>query len=104
MTNLSRTRRFNAAKLLQSDLNAWMSCQHLSCIFNETCMGGPRGTCTRTDGWPACTEEGKERMKEARVKWQRSKTYGSETPQERITRRIEANLRKMDMMLKMQGL
>ena len=103
MSSPSRTQRFNAAKLLQSDINAWMSCTYRRCEYHQTCLGGPRGTCTRTDGWPACTKEGSERMKEARVKWKRSKTYDTETSHERALRRMENDFLKLKILMKSKG-
>ncbi len=65
---LPQTLRFNAAKLLQTDINAWKSCAHQACREKQSCLGGTRGTCARTQGWPACTQEGKARMNEAKGK------------------------------------
>ncbi len=100
MSSPSRTQRFNAAKLLQSDINAWMSCTYKRCENHQACLGGARGTCTRTDGWPACTKEGSERMKEARVRWKRSKTYDTETSLERALRRMENDFLKLKILMK----
>ena len=96
--------RFNAAKLLQTDINAWKTCTYKACIKKQSCLGGARGTCKRTNGWPLCTIEGQARMKEAKTQWQRSKTYDNETQSERGIRRLEAELRELDIMLKTQGM
>ncbi len=102
-TRLDMRIRFNAAKLLQSDINAWMTCEFGPCRKHKACIGGPRGTCTRTGGWPACTQEGKARMAETTYKWRRTKTYDTETPTERSLRRLEDDMRSFDLMLKAQG-
>ena len=101
----NRDQRFNAAKLLQSDINAWRECSHTLCVFKQACLGGPRGTCRKTDGWPVCTQEGKERLSELgkRKQWQRSPTYEQETPGERRERRLKRELIKMDILLKQSG-
>jgi hypothetical protein len=96
--------RFNAAKLLQSDLNAWLNCQHALCREKQSCLGGPRGTCARTLGWPACTQEGKQRLREAKVQWRRSETYEQESEDDRALRRLEEEMRDFDIMLKTQGI
>jgi len=100
----SITIRFNAAKLLQTDINAWKTCVHEQCREKQSCLGGPRGTCARTLGWPACTQEGKERMRETKGIWQRSETYEAESERERGLRRLEEEMRDLDVMLKSQGI
>lgn len=99
MTQDIRT-RFHAAKLLQTDINAWLECKHKSCRDKRSCMGGARGTCARTLGWPACTDEGKERMREARVKWRRNEAYEKEAPGERSMRRLTEEMEAFNLMLK----
>ena len=103
-SNLDMRLRFNAAKLLQTDLGAWNACEHIHCAFHQTCLGGPRGTCRRTSGWPLCTQEGKARMSEAKTKWQRNAVYDTETQTERGLRRLESDIRQLDLMMKSQGI
>jgi len=97
--------RFNAAKLLQTDIHAWKACSFRRCKETQACVGGPRGTCTRTGGWPACTEEGRERLRENRkpLPWQESKTYKEETLNERTLRRAERDLLELNLLLKKNG-
>ena len=94
---------FNAAKLLQTDLNAHLGCEHPRCGEKKRCLGGPRGTCRRTGGWPACTEEGVARLKETghHPRWKRMEQYDMETPQERRRRRLETdlNIAKLQIMI-----
>lgn len=98
-------RLFNAAKLMQSDLNAWKDCVHPRCQEKRSCLGGPRGTCRRTGGWPLCTTEGQQRLEECKLKgkWQRTTTYDRETPHERDMRRINADMFRLDALLKAEG-
>ena len=98
MTQDIRT-RFNAAKLLQTDINAWLDCKQQLCREKKSCLGGTRGTCARTLGWPACTSEGKERLREAKVQWKRTKTYENETLSEREMRRLDDEMRAINVML-----
>ncbi len=105
MTITSIHARFNAAKLLQSDLNSWRVCSFVKCREKETCLGGARGTCSRSGGWPLCTKEGQERVKALRPgqKWKRSKISDTETQLERGQRRLEDDMRSLDILLKAQG-
>ena len=96
--------RFNAAKLLQTDINAWKDCSQQQCREKQSCLGGARGTCARTLGWPACTQEGMARLREAKVQWQRTKTYEQESERDRGLRRLEEEMRDFDLMLKAQGI
>ncbi len=101
----SPSRRFNAAKLLQTDINAWMTCSFAKCTEKQACLGGPRGTCARTDGWPLCTHEGRERMKTVPPgkKWRTNKTHARETPGERQLRRDgEALMRINEELLRLR--
>lgn len=98
--------RFNAAKLLQTDINAWLDCAYKQCGLRKTCLGGPRGTSLRTGGWPACTPEGQARLRENRKnrKWQRTALYEAETISERSLRRTENELNELDIFLKKSGI
>lgn len=95
--------RFNAAKLLQTDINAWLECKHALCREKQSCLGGPRGTCARTLGWPACTEEGKQRLRESKVQWRRTERYEKEPPSERSTRRLTEEMEHFNLMLKLRN-
>ena len=101
-TSLDNRIRFNAAKLLQTDINAWKECGYDACQSRQSCLGGPRGTCARTLGWPACTEEGKERIRESKLKWRRSETYDKEAPSMRSMRRLNEEMEAFNLMLKAQ--
>ena len=96
-------RLFNAARLMQNDLNAWKACSHQRCLQTQSCLGGPRGTCRRTGGWPLCTREGKQRLEETKQKgkWRRSKTYDRESPDERETRRFNREMMRLEILSKM---
>ncbi len=98
--------RFNAAKLLQTDIGAWRECNHKTCKARKSCAGGPRGTATRTGGWPTCTQEGRARLRENRspLPWEPSETYKRETPNERDFRRAERELLKLNILLKQEGI
>jgi len=98
--------RFNAAKLLQTDIGAWRDCKHQTCKIRKSCAGGPRGTATRTGGWPACSEEGRARLRENKspLPWEPSETYKRETPNERDYRRAERELLELDILMKKSGI
>jgi len=87
---------FNAAKILQTDINAWKTCTHKKCAEKQACLGGPRGTCRRTGGWPLCTGEARGRMADNKqTKWQRNAAYENETTAERALRRQESRMAEM---------
>ncbi len=92
--------RFNAAKLLQTDINAWLDCKQQLCRDKQSCLGGARGTCARTLGWPACTSEGKERLREAKVQWRRTERYEKEPPSQRSMRRLTEEMEAVNLMLR----
>ncbi len=46
--------KFAAAKAEAHFSEAWRTCRHTECQRRQTCTGGPRGTCRKTNGKPLC--------------------------------------------------
>ena len=84
-------RLFNAAKLLQTDKRAWKWCSYPICEMRETCLGGPRGSCARTGGWPVCSREGQNRIRDLAGKdtWEPSETYYETSMAERMLQELQ---------------
>ena len=99
MSNEFQT-RFNSAKVLFTDINAWRECKHGPCQEKEACLGGPRGTCNRTGGWPLCSEEGSRRLKMTgpRETWKRTEEYEKSSPVLDRNRNMEQMLRDMEQL------
>lgn len=51
-------RRFALLKALAHFEGAWRACESRECRARKRCCGGPRGTFTRTGGYPLCRPRG----------------------------------------------
>jgi len=87
---------YAAARLVQRELNAWIDCGFGPCRKKRQCLGGPRGTCRKTDGFPLCSEEGRarENISGGRKTWPGEQVSGDETVSERRWRRFSNELQR----------
>lgn len=87
---------FLATRLAQTSLNAWADCFYAPCSKAKFCLGGPRGTCIKTAGWPLCTHEGTERARiaGAQKRWPGETASLAETISERRWRRFHTQMEK----------
>ena len=97
---------FEAACRVQTELNAWVDCRHERCRENDTCMGGPRGTCAKTGGWPLCTEEGVARLKiaKSRKHWPGEHAPQNETRSECRMRRLTQEFEDTRLKMRIAGI
>ncbi|MCF6321580.1 MAG: dynactin subunit 2 [Rhizobiaceae bacterium] len=97
--NMSTTTHlFNSTRHVQTGLKAWLDCSYWPCQNAQTCLGGPRGTCRKTGGWPLCSEEGGGRMKIAgqHKRWLGEDAPENETIAERRLRRYQRELENLE--------
>ena len=87
---------YAATRLVQSELNAWVDCGFAPCRKKSRCLGGPRGTCRKTGGFPLCSEEGRARETVAggRKVWAGEGVPEEETISERRWRRFSNDLKR----------
>ena len=95
-TNLTISKIWNAARLVQTALNKHLECHFHRCRDQEYCTGGPRKTCTLTGGFPLCHIEGRQRLQyhRRRTKWFNDLAlepgFEEEAPSARTYRRVAA--------------
>ena len=90
---------FRAGCMTHTAMNFWRECAHIRCIMQHRCIGGPRGTCRATGGFPACSEEGKRRLEmyKNRRRWKNETGYEAESPVDRQTRLMEHQLKRIEL-------